>query len=79
MISVIDVPSVRHFPVLPSFGLNSWKSYILPVACLAFNPIAYIARQIRSSMLEAMEQDYVDRNAPRQGRFGISGWWSSTR
>lgn len=59
------------FPILPNFGLNSWKSYILPVACLSFNPIAYIARQTRSSMLEAMEQDYV-RTARAKG---VSEFW----
>ncbi len=51
---------------LPSYGLTSWKHYILPVACLSFNPIAYIARQTRSSMLEALEQDYV-RTARAKG------------
>ena len=51
---------------LPSFGLSSWKGYILPVACLSFNPIAYITRQTRSSMLEALEQDYV-RTARAKG------------
>ena len=51
---------------LPSFGLTSWRHYILPVACLAFNPIAYITRQTRSSMLEALEQDYV-RTARAKG------------
>ena len=51
---------------LPSFGLTTWKHYILPVACLAFNPIAYIARQTRSSMLEVMEQDYI-RTARAKG------------
>ena len=51
---------------LPTYGLTSWKHYILPVACLAFNPIAYIARQTRSSMLEALEQDYV-RTARAKG------------
>jgi len=51
---------------LPSFGLSSWRHYILPVACLSFNPIAYIARQTRSSMLEALEQDYV-RTARAKG------------
>ena len=51
---------------LPTYGLSSWKHYILPVACLAFNPIAYIARQTRSSMLEALEQDYV-RTARSKG------------
>ena len=51
---------------LPSFGLKSWKHYILPVACLSFNPIAYIARQTRSSMLEALEADYI-RTARAKG------------
>lgn len=51
---------------LPSHGLSSWRHYILPVACLSFNPIAYIARQTRSSMLEALEQDYV-RTARAKG------------
>jgi len=54
------------FPIFPNFGLNGWKNYVLPVACLSFNPIAYIVRQIRSSMLEAMEQDYV-RTARAKG------------
>ena len=54
------------FPIFPNFGLNSWKHYVLPVACLSFNPIAYIVRQIRSSMLEAMEQDYI-RTARAKG------------
>jgi oligopeptide transport system permease protein len=45
--------------LLPTFGLSSWKHYILPVAGLAFGPIAYIARLMRSSMLEVMRQDYI--------------------
>ena len=53
-------------PIFPNFGLNSWDSYVLPVACLAFNPIAYIARQTRSSMLDAMGQDYI-RTARAKG------------
>ena len=51
---------------LPTYGLDSWLCYILPVICLSFNPIAYIARQTRSSMLEALEQDYV-RTARAKG------------
>jgi len=54
------------FPIFPVFGLNSWDSYILPVACLSFNPIAYIVRQVRSSMLEVMGQDYI-RTARAKG------------
>ena len=51
---------------LPTYGLDNWKCYILPVVCLSLNPIAYIARQTRSSMLEALEQDYV-RTARAKG------------
>ena len=51
---------------LPTYGLEGWASYILPVVCLSFNPIAYIARQTRSSMLEALEQDYI-RTARAKG------------
>ncbi len=36
---------------LPTYGLSTWKHYILPVVCLSFSPIAYIARMTRSSML----------------------------
>ena len=51
---------------LPTYGLDSWACYILPVVCLSLNPIAYIARQTRSSMLEALEQDYI-RTARAKG------------
>ena len=52
--------------VLPTYGLNSWKHYILPVTCLSFSPIAYIARMTRSSMLDVMQQDYI-RTARAKG------------
>ncbi|MDO5377390.1 MAG: ABC transporter permease [Clostridia bacterium] len=51
---------------LPTYGLSTWKHYILPVACLSFSPIAYIARMTRSSMLEVMQQDYI-RTARAKG------------
>ena len=44
---------------LPTYGLTTWKHYILPVTCLSFSPIAYIARMTRSSMLDALGQDYI--------------------
>lgn len=49
----------EKWKILPSYGLNSWKSYLLPVFCMAFSPIAYITRLMRSSMLEVMGQDYI--------------------
>ena len=45
--------------IFPSYGLSSWKHYVLPVFCMAFSQIAYITRLMRSSMLETMRQDYI--------------------
>ncbi len=44
---------------LPTLGLKSWKHYIMPSLALAFNPMCYIARLMRSSMLDVLKQDYV--------------------
>ena len=44
---------------LPPFGMESWKSYVLPVAVLATDQTALIARVMRSTTLEVMGQDYV--------------------
>ncbi|MGL4252492.1 MAG: ABC transporter permease [Fusobacteriaceae bacterium] len=54
---------LRWFPV---YGLNSIKSYVLPVFGLTLGPISYIARLMRSSMLEVMRQDYI-RTARAKG------------
>ncbi|MGI5971631.1 MAG: ABC transporter permease [Oscillospiraceae bacterium] len=44
---------------LPTFGLTSPLHYILPVFALSFYPTAYIARLMRSSMLDVIGQDYM--------------------
>lgn len=44
---------------LPTVGLNSVLHYIMPVTALAFYPTAYIARLMRSSMLDVLGQDYM--------------------
>ena len=44
---------------LPTFGLDSPKNYIMPVTALSFFPAAYIARMMRSSMLDVLGQDYM--------------------
>lgn len=51
---------------LPSFGLTSPKHYVMPVMALSFYPSAYIARLMRSSMLDVMGQDYM-RTAKSKG------------
>lgn len=52
--------------LLPTVGITSWKHYILPVFALSFYPTAYIARLMRSSMLDVLSQDYM-RTAKAKG------------
>ena len=52
--------------LLPTVGLTSWKSYVMPVFALAFYPTAYITRLMRSSMLDVLGQDYM-RTARAKG------------
>ena len=49
----------EKWKLFPSYGLTSWRHYVLPVFCMAFSQIAYITRLMRSSMLEPMRQDYI--------------------
>lgn len=52
--------------ILPTLGLNSWDSYIMPVFALAAYPTSYIMRLMRSSMLDVLGQDYM-RTAKAKG------------
>ncbi|MBO6112699.1 MAG: ABC transporter permease [Lachnospiraceae bacterium] len=52
--------------LLPSLGLDDPVSYIMPVAALALYPTSYIARLMRSSMLDVIGQDYM-RTARAKG------------
>ena len=51
---------------LPTFGLDSWKGYLLPVITLGGYSVSYLARQMRSSLLVVMGQDYI-RTARAKG------------
>jgi len=41
------------------FRAGSWRSYVLPCLALGFYPMCYIARQTRTSMLDALGQEYI--------------------
>lgn len=56
--------------LLPSIGLDGPLNYIMPVIALAFYPTAYIARLMRSSLLDVMGQDYM-RTAKAKGVSGF--------
>ena len=52
--------------LLPTIGLNTLSSYIMPVTALSVYPTAYITRLMRSSLLDVMGQDYI-RTARAKG------------
>jgi len=56
-------------PLLPTVGLSSPAHYIMPVITLSLYPMAYMARLMRSSMLDVLGQDYI-RTARAKGLSG---------
>jgi len=54
---------LKWFPVI---GDKSFIHLILPAVALSFLPISFIARLVRSSMVEVLEQDYI-RTARAKG------------
>ena len=52
---------------LPSGGLDSWKSLVLPSVVMGLGIMATLARYSRSSMLETLREDYV-RTARAKGQ-----------
>ena len=57
---------------LPISGTNDWKGFILPSIVLGWNSAGSIARLVRSSLLDVLQEDYID-TAMAKGRthFGI--------
>ena len=51
---------------LPANGIDSWQSWILPIAAVALPPVAGFTRMTRSTMLETIRQDYI-RTARAKG------------
>lgn len=45
---------------LPSAGMDSWKSFVMPVICMSVGSLASITRLTRSSLLDVLRQDYLD-------------------
>ncbi|RYE10993.1 MAG: ABC transporter permease [Hyphomicrobiales bacterium] len=44
---------------VPTFGIDDWRGYFLPVFALSGFWISFIARLARSSLLETLQQDYM--------------------
>lgn len=45
--------------ILPVTGVSSWTGYIIPCISVAIGSMSMFARQMRSSMLEALREDYI--------------------
>ncbi len=56
---------LQWLPVI-SGSLETWKAYVAPVIALSFYPMCYIAKLTRTSMLDAINQDYI-RTARAKG------------
>lgn len=48
-----------RFHIFPATGQGTWKHLVLPAIVVGFASSAYLARLVRSSMLETLRQDYV--------------------
>ena len=55
-----------HLNWFPSYGIESFKSYIMPALAVSIPPAAFNLRFTKSSMLESIRQDYV-RTARAKG------------
>ncbi|MBC5581563.1 ABC transporter permease [Anaerofilum sp. BX8] len=63
---LLQLEFALNLRVLPATGAASWQSYILPAVTLSTATMATLIRMTRSTMLEAIRQDYV-RTARAKG------------
>ncbi|MBR3225658.1 MAG: ABC transporter permease [Atopobiaceae bacterium] len=59
----------RYLHWLPVAGVTDWTGYILPAIALGWGSAGSIARLVRSSVIEVLQQDYID-TARAKGRTG---------
>ena len=45
---------------LPISGITDWRSFILPAIALGWNSAGSIARLVRSTLVDTLEDDYID-------------------
>lgn len=51
--------------IFPSYGFDSWKNAVLPMATLGISAVGNIARTTRSGMLEVLNEDYIKTSFSR--------------
>ena len=61
-----------HLHWLPISGADSWKGFILPAVALGWNSAGAVARLVRSTLQEILQEDYIDTaRAKGRGRMGV--------
>ncbi len=61
-----------YYKLFPIAGVNSWKGFILPAIALGWNSAGSVARLVRSTLLEILEEDYIDTaRAKGRGQMGV--------
>ncbi|MFN8456264.1 MAG: nickel ABC transporter permease [Anaerolineae bacterium] len=68
MLVLVFAVQLRWFPVS---GIGSWQHLVLPTLTLGAYPMARIARLMRSSMLEVINEDYIT-TARAKGLSGLA-------
>ena len=53
--------------LFPITGVSSWKGYVLPAIALGWNSAGSVARLTRSTLVEVLQEDYID-TARAKGR-----------
>ena len=57
---------------LPISGTESWTGFILPAVALGWNSAGQVAQMTRSTLLETLQEDYIDTaRAKGRGPFGV--------
>ncbi len=61
-----------YFKIFPIAGVSSWQGFILPAIALGWNSAGSVARLVRSTLLEILEEDYIDTaRAKGRGQMGV--------
>ena len=57
---------------IPISGVENWKGFILPAIALGWNSAGSVARLVRSTLVEILQEDYIDTaRAKGRGQMGV--------
>ena len=56
-----------HFHFLPISGSDGWRCFILPAIALGWNSAGSVSRLVRSTLLEILQEDYIDTARAKGG------------